>query len=216
MDSDATDSHALLTIVRHGQTSANVDGLWHGSTNTQLTDLGRTQAAAAGAFIESNFRPVAHVYASPLDRAHHTAQAIAGPLGLTPKLENELVEFDLGSWEGMPFATLYKEKKLFENMMSDPDFRPHGGESPKQVGDRLAGALRKISTRHPGERVVVVTHGAALSIAFGVLLDNDYTCWDRMMNNCAISELTLAPTPSLVSFNRVEHLPIEEAPIQIR
>ena len=216
MDSAAPDSHALLTIVRHGQTSANVDGLWHGSTNTPLTYLGHTQAAAAGAFIESNLRPVTHVYTSPLDRAHHTAQAIAGPLGLTPIIEKGLVEFDLGAWEGMPFKTLYKEKNLFENMKSDPNFNPHGGESPRQVGDRLAGALREISARHPGERIVVVTHGAALSIAFGVLLDNDYTCWDRMMNNCGISELALAPPPSLISFNRIEHLPSEEAPIQIR
>ena len=207
---------SLLTIVRHGQTSANVDGVWHGSTNTPLTDHGHRQAAAVAAHIEANHREITHVYASPLDRAHHTAQAIAEPLGLTPVLDTELVEYDLGEWEGLPFRTLFEEKKLFENMRDDPHYNPYGGESPKQVGDRLAGALRRISDRHPGDRVVVVSHGAALSIAFGVILDNDYTCWDRMMKNCAISELVFEPTPELVSFNRIDHLPPEDPPTRTR
>jgi len=207
---------ALLTIVRHGQTSANIDGVWHGSINTPLTDHGHRQAAAVGAHIEANHREVSHVYASPLDRAHHTAHAIAGPLGLTPTLDAELVEFDLGEWEGLSFKTLFEDKKLFDHMRSDPDFNPHGGESPRQVGNRLAGALRRIADRHPGDRVVVVTHGGALSIALGVILDNDYSQWNRMMKNCAISELVFEPTPELVSFNRTDHLPPEDPPTHRR
>jgi len=202
-------SHTLLTLVRHGQTSANIDAVWHGSTNTPLTAHGRDQAAAAAAFIKANHDPVSCVYASPLDRAHHTAAAIAEPLGLTPELDEGLVEYDLGEWEGLSFAHLFEDKKLFHNMRLDHDYRPHGGESPKQVGDRIAGALRRITDRHPGERVVVVSHGGALSIAFGLILDNDYSRWNRMMDNCAITELVLDPEPHLVSFNQVDHLPPE-------
>lgn len=209
-------SRTQLTIVRHGQTSANIEGVWHGSTNTPLTDHGHRQAAAVGAHIDANHRPVAHIYASPLDRAHHTAQAIARLLDLTPELDADLVEYDLGDWEGLSFKTLWEEKKLFQHMKNDPDFNPYRGESPKQVGDRLSGALRRIAERHPGEQVVVVTHGGALSIAFGILLDNDYTRWDRMMKNCAISELVFDPTPELVSFNRTDHLPPEDPPSHTR
>ncbi len=207
---------ALLTIVRHGQTSANIEGVWHGSINTPLTDHGHRQAAAVGAHIVAHHREVSQVYASPLDRAHHTAHAIAGPLGLTPTLDAELVEFDLGEWEGLSFKTLFEDKKLFDHMRSDPDFNPYGGESPRQVGNRLAGALRRIADRHPGDRVVVVTHGGALSIALGVILDNDYSQWNRMMKNCAISELVFEPTPELVSFNRTDHLPPEDPPTHKR
>lgn len=199
----------LLTIVRHGQTSANIDGVWHGSTNTPLTPHGRAQATAAGDFIASRYRPIAHVYASPLDRALDTGHAIAKPLGLTPTVDPELVEFDLGAWEGLPFKMLFEEKKLFQNMKDDPHYKPHGGESPKQAGDRVAGALRRIAERHPGERTVVVSHGGALAIAFGLLIDNDYTSWNRMMKNCAISELVFSPTPELLTFNQVAHLPTD-------
>lgn len=198
---------ALITLVRHGQTSANLDGVWHGSTDTPLTLHGHDQAAATGAFIKANLSPVHCVYTSPLQRAQNTAAAIAEPLGQTPNLESDLVEYDLGNWEGLPFAHLFEEKKLFHNMRADHDYRPHGGESPKQVGDRIARALRRIADRHPGERIVVVSHGGALSIAFGLILDNDYSRWNRMMDNCGISELVLDPDPKLVSFNQVGHLP---------
>ena len=206
-------SHALLTLVRHGQTSANIDAVWHGSTNTPLTPHGRNQAAAAGDFIKTNYHPVdpiQSVYASPLERARHTAEAIASPLGLTPEIDPDLVEYDLGEWEGLSFTHLFEEKKLFHNMRADHDYRPHGGESPRQVGDRIAGAFRRIADRHPGERVVIVSHGGALSIAFGLILDNDYSRWNRMMDNCAITELVLDPKPELRSFNQIDHLP--EAP----
>lgn len=200
----------LLTLVRHGQTSANIDAVWHGSTNTPLTPHGHDQAAAAAAHIKTNYHPVdpvSCVYASPLERAHHTASAIAGSLGLTPEIDSDLVEYDLGEWEGLSFAHLFEDKKLFHNMRADHDYRPHGGESPKQVGDRIALAFRRIADRHPGERVVIVSHGGALSIAFGLILDNDYSRWNRMMDNCAITELVLDPEPELVSFNQVDHLP---------
>jgi len=200
-------SETLLTLVRHGQTSANIDAVWHGSTNTPLTAHGHQQAAAAAAFIKDNHGPIGCVYASPLDRAHHTAKAIANPLGLTPEIDSDLAEYDLGDWEGLSFSHLFEDKKLFHNMRDDHDYRPHGGESPRQVGDRLAGALRRITDRHAGERVVVVSHGGALSIVFGLLLDNDYSRWNRMMDNCAITELVLDPEPRLVSFNQTEHLP---------
>jgi broad specificity phosphatase PhoE len=204
-------SETLLTLVRHGQTSANIDAVWHGSINTPLTTHGHQQAAAAAAFIKANHQPIGCIYASPLDRAHHTANAIAQSLGLTPELDDDLAEYDLGEWEGLSFSHLFEDKKLFHNMRADHDYRPHGGESPRQVGDRLAGALRRITDRHPGERVVVVSHGGALSIVFGLLLDNDYSRWNRMMDNCAITELVLDPEPRLVSFNQTDHLPEKPA-----
>ncbi len=200
-------NQALLTIVRHGQTSANIDGVWHGSTNTPLTEHGRRQADSVGEHIARHYRPISHVYASPLDRAHHTAQAIASRLDLSPILDAELAEFDLGEWEGQSFRTLFEDKKLFDEMKRDPHYAPHGGESPLQVAERLGGALRRLAARHPGERIVVVTHGGAMSIAFGALIEGDYTRWERMMKNCAISELALSPEPALHSFNEIDHLP---------
>jgi broad specificity phosphatase PhoE len=204
-----TSRRTILTLVRHGQTSANLEGVWHGSTNTPLTDHGHRQAAATAAFLAERHAPIRHVYASPLDRAHHTARPIAARFGVEPVLDPGLVEFDLGAWEGASFQDLFEERRLFHHMKEDPHFAPHGGESPSQVALRLSNALRRIAGLHPGERIVVVTHGGALSIALGLLLDDDYSSWNRMVKNCAISELVLEPRPELLSFNHVDHLPAD-------
>lgn len=199
----------ILTIVRHGQTSANIEGVWHGSTNTPLTEHGQRQAQATAAWLAENRSDVTLVYASPLDRAHHTARPIAERYGTRLVLEPGLTEFDLGAWEGTSFHVLFEERRLFHHMRRDPHYAPHGGESPSQVGRRLADTLRRIASVHPGERVVVVTHGGALSIALGLLLDDDYSSWNRMVKNCAVSELVLEPRPELLSFNLVDHLPVD-------
>jgi probable phosphoglycerate mutase len=199
----------ILTLVRHGQTAANIEGVWHGSTNTPLTDHGHRQAAATAAYLAATHDDIRYVYASPLDRAHHTARPIAAHYGRPVVLDAGLAEFDLGEWEGTSFQVLFEERRLFQHMKADPHFAPHGGESPSQVGHRLSGTLRKIAGLHPGERIVVVTHGGALSIALGLLLDDDYSSWNRMVKNCAVSELVLEPRPELRSFNLVDHLPVD-------
>ena len=54
-----------LWLVRHGQIQANVDGRWHGSTDSPLTAAGQAQVAATGAWFKAQARPITAVYASP-------------------------------------------------------------------------------------------------------------------------------------------------------
>lgn len=197
---------ARLTLVRHGETSANVDGVWHGSIDTALTERGHAQAGRVARHLHERQPHPAALYTSPLQRARHTAEAIGGALGLTPQIRVEIAEYHLGSWEGMSYRELVGSHQLFERMSRDPDFQPGGGESPRQVATRTAEALRTIAATHPGESVVVVAHGGALTLGLGLLLDDDPGTWRRLMDNCAVSELTLTPDPALLSFNETAHL----------
>jgi probable phosphoglycerate mutase len=196
----------LLTLVRHGETAANLDGVWHGSIDTQLTDRGRRQAERVASFLAARHQDATALYSSHLTRARDTAGAIAAQLGLVPMIDKDLAEYDLGSWEGLSYAELHKTHRLWDRMKEDPDFAPHGGESPRQVTERITGSLRRIAAQHPGERAIVVVHGGALSMALAAILDGDYTQWKRVMQNCAVSELVLEPEPALLSFNLIEHL----------
>ena len=197
---------AILTLVRHGETSANLAGVWHGSTDGPLTDRGREQAQRVARFLRDRYADASAVYTSPLLRARDTARAIALSLALEPRLEDGLREYDLGSWEGKTYRELHETHRLWDEMRRDPDFAPHGGESPRQVTERITAALRHIGAGHPGERVIVVTHGGALSMALAAIVDGDYTRWRRVMSNCAVSELVLEPAPELLSFNQTDHL----------
>jgi broad specificity phosphatase PhoE len=91
-------------------------------------------------------------------------------------------------------------------MRSDPDWQPGGGESARQVAERLAARLAAIAARHAGERVIVVSHGGALTLGLGLLLDRELSAWRRVMDNCAISDLAFDPAPSLLCWNDVAHL----------
>jgi probable phosphoglycerate mutase len=199
-------SETLLLLVRHGETSANIDGVWHGSVDTPLTERGTRQAARVADHIAKAFPHAAAIYTSDLQRAHHTAGAIGTALALSVRVDVGLREYDLGSWEGKTFAALHSEHDFWAHIKRDPHYAPHGGESPAAVTERLTQSLRAIATGHAGEAVVVVTHGGALSMALGQLIDGSYTRWHNVMDNCAVSELVLEPAPQLRRFNFTEHL----------
>jgi probable phosphoglycerate mutase len=146
------------------------------------------------------------LYASPLTRARDTASPIARRLRLVPRYEDDLREYHLGAWEGMSYAALVREHRIFERMRSEPDWQPGGGESARQVAERLAASIAAIAAQHAGERVIVVTHGGALALALGLLIDREVSAWRRVMQNCAVSDLAFDPEPSLVCFNEVAHL----------
>lgn len=197
---------AILTLIRHGETSANTGGVWHGSTDTPLSERGRRQAQRVGEHLVESGEKFCHIYSSPLSRARDTAESIDAGLGLGVLQDPGLSEYDLGSWEGKTYKELHTDYRLWEHMKEDPDFAPHGGESPRQVVDRYVAALRRIASAHPGERVIVVGHGGAYSMALAHLIEGTYTSWGRVMDNCAVSELWFEPRVELKQFNYTGHL----------
>jgi probable phosphoglycerate mutase len=93
-----------LYFCRHGQTHANVANVWSGSSETPLTETGRTQAGQAAKHAKN--LGIDHIICSPLGRAHETAVIIAKEIGYpTEKIElNSLfVERHFGKMEGLKF-----------------------------------------------------------------------------------------------------------------
>ncbi len=87
-------------FLRHGETHWNREGRTQGQLDARLNDLGRTQAARAAEALRG--QPVARIVASPLSRAHDTARAAAGVLGLEITLDAGLMECHLGDHQGNP------------------------------------------------------------------------------------------------------------------
>ncbi|MEM1433337.1 MAG: histidine phosphatase family protein [Pseudomonadota bacterium] len=229
-------AHSLL-LVRHGQIQANRDGIWHGSTDSPLLPRGRLQARKVGLAVGRRSAlegwHLSAAYSSPLQRCRHTATlalfyrgsyerswlkrlanrlSIPSPdeLDVEPHLEllPELREYGIGEWEGTSFKDLARDHQFVGRAIQDPDFAPPGGESLRQVSQRVASALRTIDSRHgPDERVLVCSHGAALAIGLATLLNSDPTLWvDYPLSNCSLSELRLSGAPELRYFNQVAHL----------
>lgn len=135
-----------LLLVRHGETDWNAEGRLQGHTDTLLNDYGRRQAAALAEDLAGDGIDV--VYSSDLARARETAEIVAGHLGLPVVLEPGLREKNWGSWEGLT--------------PMERDATEYVGESNADHRERTLRALRAIAERHPGRRVLVVTHGGSV------------------------------------------------------
>ena len=135
-----------LLLVRHGETDWNAEGRLQGHTDRSLNDYGRRQAAVLAEELAG--REIAAIYASDLARARETAEIVAARLGLPVALDVDLREKDWGSWEGLT--------------PSERDRVAYEGETTEGHRERMLRAVRRIGARHPGEQVVVVTHGGSL------------------------------------------------------
>ncbi len=195
-----------LGLVRHGQTYANIERVWHGHTDTELTEIGYQQARLLGEHFENYMQPTV-VYASPLQRARITAEEIAKPFQLEVQLDARLMEFNLGDWEDKTFESLSASgENTMRKLVEDPEYATPNGESQRMVRDRFVAAVDEIVARHTGEHIVIVAHGVALGIALAHYLDNDTRRWIQYSKkNTSFSELCLQ-TRSLLSFDKTDHL----------
>jgi broad specificity phosphatase PhoE len=200
------DKHtARLGLVRHGQTYANIDKVWHGHTDTELTSEGYRQAKQLGEHFHHYMKPDV-IYASPLQRARITAESIAKSFDLDVNLDPRLMEFNLGDWEGRTFNSLKVEDDILQKLVTDPSFTAPNGESQLLVKKRIVTAIDEVVSRHPQQNVVIVAHGVTLAIALSHYLDDDTTLWTQYSkSNTAFSELCLN-SKTLLSFNQTEHL----------
>ncbi len=194
-----------IGLVRHGQTFANIDKVWHGNTDTQLTELGHIQAEKLGHHFHHYMQPEV-IYASPLLRARLTAQAIADKFMLPVHLDPRLMEFNLGDWEGATFESLGGSENILEQLVTNPEFTAPNGESQNSVKKRVVAAIEEIVHKHPEQNIVIIAHGVAIAIALSHYLDGDTTLWPKYTkSNTAFSELCLN-TNKLISYNKTEHL----------
>jgi probable phosphoglycerate mutase len=155
-------SELPITLVRHGESTWNELGLVQGFDNTaQLTARGREQAR----FTAESLRGLGFdsVVSSDLDRARETAGIIAEILGLNATIDPLIRERCFGDLEGRPLSELTSEFSGIErNVMVDPDARPSGGESFREVVERSGLFLKRLSDERPGRRMLVVSHGGTI------------------------------------------------------
>ena len=151
-----------LCIVRHGETAWNAEHRVQGQLDIPLNAVGLKQAQAVGRALKGEHFDAA--YSSDLTRARQTAAPIQNLLALRVLLEKDLRERHYGIFERLTYAevkTRYPEDYArFE--ARDPEYAFRTGESLKDFSARSITAVSRIAERHPGQNVVVFTHGGVL------------------------------------------------------
>jgi broad specificity phosphatase PhoE/ribonuclease HI len=158
-------------LLRHGQTELSTQRRYSGRGNPALTEVGRSQAAAAAQYL-GNRGGVAAVITSPLQRAYDTAAKAAKALGLDVTVDDDLIETDFGAWEGLTFTeAAERDPQLHRKWLRDTSVTPPDGESFDSVAGRVQRARARIISEHAGETVLVVSHVTPIKTLLRLALD---------------------------------------------
>ncbi|MCS6845218.1 MAG: histidine phosphatase family protein [Caldilineales bacterium] len=198
-----------LLLLRHGETEWNLTGRWQGqAADTPLTDLGRQQARIVAQRLRSY--PIQAIYSSDLARAFETAQIVGEALGLAPIPEPGLRESDIGAWMGLTWEEIVARfPDEVAAMLAGQDVRRGGGESFTELQARLGATAERIVARHPGQTVLLVSHGAALRSLVAHVLGASLSQMHRLAigGNTALSVVEAGPYGwYLVTYNDTSHL----------
>jgi probable phosphoglycerate mutase len=157
-----------LWFIRHGETDWNIARRLQGWQDTPLNGTGVVQARRLAQRLrgEAARAPFAALYSSDLQRTQATAQAIGAAVGLPVQVDPGIRERNFGVLEGLCYDTVEQDapEAAAAWKSREPDRVLEGGETLGQFRDRVAGAVNAIARRHPGGRVLAVTHGGALDI----------------------------------------------------
>jgi alpha-ribazole phosphatase len=158
-----------LCLIRHGQTDWNLEGRYQGQSDVPLNEKGFEQARSLVGQLDG--RSFAAIFSSDLMRARQTAEHIAKDLGLTVQIEPRLREINQGEWEGVLVDDIKaRYAEIWSQRTMDPaNVRPPGGETVREVAERVSAALDDISRLFPTGRVLIISHG--LSIATAICRD---------------------------------------------
>jgi probable phosphoglycerate mutase len=156
----------LLALLRHAETAWNAERRIQGQTDVPLSDIGR--ARLRGASLPPACRGM-RVVTSPLARCVETAALLGIPD--TPR-EPRLMEMDWGEWQGTTLEALRGSlgKSMQENEDRGLDFRPPGGESPREVAARVSEWMRELR-----EPTLAVTHRGVIRAVLALA-----TGWDML------------------------------------
>lgn len=128
-----------LVIVRHGESEANLEGVFAGWVDTPLTQTGRKQGNNAGTTLrQSGFNPDV-VYSSPLSRAIDTAKEALKAMGMITKPiipVQELIERHYGALVGLTRKKAEELYGIYGDHRSPPMDATHpaypGGSAPRE------------------------------------------------------------------------------------
>lgn len=204
-----------VTLVRHGQSTANRDGILQGRLDTPLSELGRRQARQLGDWFAGRSMQWDAAYCSPLTRARDTARIITDRVGLAAALENDdLAEVHVGRMQGKTGPVLRAEHASFYARGLDGlgDYAEFDGEGYSAVQARVRRFLDLLFERHraPAHRVLVVSHGGLMFQLTKMLVCQSVP---RVMllkfGNCSVTRLNLRERRGTYMGEIEWHLPLD-------
>jgi broad specificity phosphatase PhoE len=199
--------HHRIILVRHGECYMNLelkDKVGGRSNESPLTPQGEQQASELGRFLLKTLSKMeiskARFYSSTAVRASDTARIMMEHLGRSFEdcvHSEHLLELDMGSFEGQPRSEIYTPEQLEIIRQDVINFRPPGGESQKDVEERMiAYLLDHIVGSNPEVPTLnfVISHGLAIKCVLRHILDSTPHMTRKIItHNTSMTEIVYTP-----------------------
>lgn len=203
-------------LIRHPQTTWNVESRYQGRLDAPLSPQGRREARLLAAALK-NHRFDA-IYTSPLQRAQALASEVAEASGSPVEVDERLTEIAMGPWEG-----LYRQEiedaypELYSRWYTDPEsVRFPGAESLEDVMSRTCSSMADIFAGHPAAHIAVVSHSAVIRVLVIAALGLGLRSFHMLhMSNAGITTICGTEAPGrLLTLNSLESVygsPVQSA-----
>lgn len=198
-----------IILIRHGETTWNIEGRYQGQEDTPLSERGLQQ----GHLLAEALRhiPIDLCIASPLQRSYQTCKFCAELHGLTVAIDDRLTEINHGTWEGVLAGDIARRYPVeFAQWHSQPQLvqMPDGGESLEDVRRRARAAFDEYAAKYEGKTVLVAAHDAVNKAIICDLLGLDMShFWQIKQDNTCINVLEYKEGSwRIVLLNSTNHL----------
>ena len=158
-----------LLVIRHGQSEADILGVYEGRADFGLTELGHRQAALMAEWV-SNYIAIDRIYSSSLKRARQTAEKLSAAANCPLEADERLMEWNNGLIAGLPRDEANKkypppEKRYLHTSL-------YGQESTIEFRARAETVLSEIINENPASmKIAVVAHGGMIDMLFQSFLE---------------------------------------------
>lgn len=163
-----------LILIRHGQSQANITKCFAGQSDPDLTENGKKQAEALSNWLINNYN-IDSIYSSDLLRAYNTALPTAQKLKKQIIKTKQLREINAGYWQNIPYEQITKlypeEYDIWLNNIGNAVC--NGGESVKQLSQRVTEEIEKIINENPNKTVLIVTHATPIRVTLSNYIKHD-------------------------------------------
>ena len=181
---------STLLLIRHGENDYVKTGKLAGRLpGIHLNERGQKQAEALGEALKDV--PITAIYSSPLERAMETAAPIANSRNLKITQNPDLMDTNIGKWQGKSLALL-RLKKEWKIVQSAPSrFQFPEGESFLDLQTRIANVLEGIIKKHnkPKDIIAVVFHADPIKLAVSHFLGLPLDHFQKL--SCDTGSLTM-------------------------
>jgi probable phosphoglycerate mutase len=164
-------SNTRICFVRHGETTWNVERRMQGHIDIPLNTTGMGQANRLANALTQNKYSFNAIYSSDLERALHTANAVANALSLAVQTTPQLRERNVGQLQGLLLseAPVLLPEIWQSHIARELDHDLGGGESIRAFHQRMQGVLELLLRQHRGQSILAVSHGGSLDMIYRIV-----------------------------------------------